>query len=178
MDYKELSHRLRRRYLDSLGNVVLQKPSDVYSDCNQAASAITDLLARAKAAERDRDNLREAMKLNCLMCDSMHPDNRNCTEVGGFCTAVPAAHCPLIPRLMEENGTLKDLLKATEARAEKAERERDAAIKDMSGICYLCKNAKPYSLLSKTVMTCKQKKAASTKKPGCKYFKWRGQKEE
>ena len=45
--YKELPRRLRRRYLDSLRNVVLQNPADVYSDCNQAA----DLLARAEAAE-------------------------------------------------------------------------------------------------------------------------------
>ena len=49
--YEELARRLRRRYLDSLGNVVLQKPADVYSDCNHAATAITDLLARAEAAE-------------------------------------------------------------------------------------------------------------------------------
>lgn len=49
--YNELARRLRRRYLDSLGNVVLQKPADVYSDCNHAATAITDLLARAEAAE-------------------------------------------------------------------------------------------------------------------------------
>lgn len=122
MYYKELARRLRRRYLDSLGNVVLQKPADVYSDCNQAASAIVDLLARIESVEADRDRLREAMKPNCLLCESMHPDNGNCTEVGGFCTAVPAAHCPLIPRLMEEADHLKDLLKETEARAEKAEK--------------------------------------------------------
>lgn len=54
---------------------------------------------RAQKAEEDRDRLREAMRPNCLMCDSMH-ENGNCTEVGGVCTAVPAAHCPLIPRLM------------------------------------------------------------------------------
>lgn len=122
MYYKELARRLRRRYLDSLGNVVLQKPADVYSDCNQAASAIADLLAQIENVEADRDRLLEAMKPNCLLCESMHPDNGNCTEVGGFCTAVPAAHCPLIPRLMEEADHLKDLLKETEARAEKAEK--------------------------------------------------------
>lgn len=111
MYYKELARRLRRRYLDSLGNVVLQKPADVYSDCNQAASAIADLLARIENVEADRDRLLEAMKPNCLLCDSRHPDNGNCTEVGGFCTAVPAAHCPLIPKLI--------------ARAEAAEEQLD-----------------------------------------------------
>lgn len=68
---------------------------------------------------------------------------------------------------------------AAEARAEKAEKERDAAIEDMRGICYLCANAKPYSEFSKIMMTCEHIKAvASTKSPGCKHFKWRGQKEE
>ena len=50
MDYKELSKRMRKRYLDNL-NGLLQKPDDVFSDCNKAATAITDLLARAEAAE-------------------------------------------------------------------------------------------------------------------------------
>lgn len=79
---------------------------------NRLETAITDLLARAEAAEADRDRLREALKPNCILCDSMH-ENGNCTEVGGFCTAVPAAHCPLIPRL-------RDKLAAAEARAEKS----------------------------------------------------------
>lgn len=41
-------------------------------------------------------------KPNCIGCHHMHPDNGNCTAVGGFCTAVPAAHCPLIPELRAE----------------------------------------------------------------------------
>ena len=47
-------------------------------------------------------------EINCLTCDYWHKDNGNCTAVGGFCTAVPAAYCPLIPELI--------------ARAEKAEK--------------------------------------------------------
>lgn len=39
-------------------------------------------------------------ELNCRKCHYMHKDNGNCTAVGGFCTAVPAAHCPLIPELL------------------------------------------------------------------------------
>lgn len=35
-------------------------------------------------------------KINCLRCNFRHTDNGNCTTVGGFCTAVPAAHCPLL----------------------------------------------------------------------------------
>lgn len=63
-------------------------------------------------------------ELNCLKCHYRHPDNGNCTEVGGFCTAVPAAHCPLIPELLER-------AEAAEARAAKAEKERDAAVNDL-----------------------------------------------
>ena len=40
--------------------------------------------------------------LNCLKCHYRHPDNGNCTAVGGFCTAVPASHCPLIPELRNQ----------------------------------------------------------------------------
>ena len=35
-------------------------------------------------------------KNNCLRCNFRHTDNGNCTAVGGFCTAVTAAHCPLL----------------------------------------------------------------------------------
>ena len=38
-------------------------------------------------------------ELNCVKCHYMHPNNGNCTAVGGFCTSVPAAYCPLIPEL-------------------------------------------------------------------------------
>lgn len=47
-------------------------------------------------------------EINCLICHYRHKDNGNCTAVGGFCTAVPAAYCPLIPELI--------------AKAEKAEK--------------------------------------------------------
>lgn len=37
---------------------------------------------------------------NCLKCHYRHEDNGNCTATGGFCTAVPAAHCPLLKELL------------------------------------------------------------------------------
>ena len=46
-------------------------------------------------------------KPNCIGCHHIHPDNGNCTAVGGFCTAVPAAKCPLIPELRAENEKLR-----------------------------------------------------------------------
>ena len=40
-------------------------------------------------------------KNNCLRCNFRHKDNGNCTAVGGFCTAVPAAHCPLLRKYLD-----------------------------------------------------------------------------
>lgn len=40
-------------------------------------------------------------KNNCLRCNFRHKDNGNCTAVGGFCTAVPAAHCPLLHQYLD-----------------------------------------------------------------------------
>ena len=39
--------------------------------------------------------------INCLQCEFRHPDNGNCTAVGGFCTAVPAAYCPLLREYLD-----------------------------------------------------------------------------
>lgn len=47
---------------------------------------------------------------NCIGCPYIHSDNGNCTAVGGFCTAVPAAHCPLIPELRAELEQVKRAL--------------------------------------------------------------------
>ena len=39
--------------------------------------------------------------VNCLRCRFRHEDNGNCTAVGGFCTAVTAAHCPLLREYLD-----------------------------------------------------------------------------
>ena len=53
--------------------------------------------------------------VNCMRCRFRHEDNGNCTAVGGFCTAVQAAHCPLLrayldteltPELVQETAEL------------------------------------------------------------------------
>lgn len=56
----------------------------------------------------------EKDNINCLKCHHRHPQNGNCTAIGGFCTAVPAAYCALIPELIER-------AEAAESRADKAE---------------------------------------------------------
>ena len=40
-------------------------------------------------------------KNNCLRCNFRHKDNGNCTAVGEFCTAVPAAHYPLLRQYLD-----------------------------------------------------------------------------
>ena len=43
--------------------------------------------------------------VNCLRCKYRHTDNGTCTAVGGFCTAVPAAHCPLLRQYLDTGMT-------------------------------------------------------------------------
>ena len=43
--------------------------------------------------------------VNCLRCQFRHEDNGNCTAVGGFCTAVQAAHCPLLRQYLDTGMT-------------------------------------------------------------------------
>lgn len=90
--------------------------------CMEASDAIA-------ALTEENAQLRATMKPNCIGCEWMHPDNGNCTIVGGFCTAVPAAHCPLIPKLR--------------AQLEQVKRERDAAVTALHGQCSACKHYRP-----------------------------------
>ncbi len=48
--------------------------------------------------------------VNCLRCRFRHEDNGNCTAVGGFCTAVPAAHCPLLREYLDTWLTPQEVL--------------------------------------------------------------------
>ena len=48
-------------------------------------------------------------KVNCLRCNFRHEDNGNCTAVGGFCTAVPAAHCPLLRQYLDTRLTPEEI---------------------------------------------------------------------
>lgn len=48
-------------------------------------------------------------KINCLRCNFRHTDNGNCTAVGGFCTAVPAAHCPMLRKYLDTGLTPEEI---------------------------------------------------------------------
>lgn len=47
--------------------------------------------------------------VNCLRCRFRHEDNGNCTAVGGFCTAVAAAHCPLLREYLDTGLTPEEV---------------------------------------------------------------------
>ena len=51
------------------------------------------------------EEVRRMENVNCLRCRFRHEDNGNCTVVGGFCTAVPAAYCPLLRQYLDTGMT-------------------------------------------------------------------------
>lgn len=56
-------------------------------------------------------------KNNCLRCNFRHTDNGNCTAVGGFCTAVAAAHCPMLREYLD-TGLTPDEIKRSKMEIE------------------------------------------------------------
>lgn len=50
--------------------------------------------------------------LNCMRCKYRHEDNGNCTAVGGFCTAVAAAYCPLLREYLDTGLTPDQVVNA------------------------------------------------------------------
>ena len=78
--------------------------------------------------------------VNCLQCKFRHPDNGNCMEVGGFCTAVPAAYCPLLRQYLgtlmtpEQVANAKTIIESAFAEdTSKAERIRKLLAADKDG---------------------------------------------
>ena len=130
MDYKELIEQVmeylsnceQMRYGEMVGApwpynydgpMVYTKPDAILLE--QAVSAITDLLARAEAAEAE---LEQKEKYYCQMFDALAAtDSMELTET-------------------------KKKLKAAEARAEKADMERDEYFKHLQGLCFCCAHRK------------------------------------
>ena len=78
--------------------------------------------------------------VNCLRCEYKDADNGNCTAVGGFCTAVPAAHCPLLRQYLgtgmtpEQAANAKTIIESAFAEdTSKAERIRKLLAADKEG---------------------------------------------
>ena len=123
-------------------------------------------------------------KPNCIGCPYIHPDNGNCTAVGGFFTAVPAAHCPLIPELRAENEKMRAELDSVKC-------ERDAAIKDLFEIIgdieeirceYDVDNADADNAFAELCEGYCANAGSLCYEEGehyrCKHFKWRGPQKE
>lgn len=125
MDYKQLLEQIKdflsscekMRYGEYVGApwpynhdgpMVYTDPDAVLLDL--AATAITDLLARAEAEETELAALRRLQPVQLY-------------DAGANALALAA-----------EVSELRQKLEAEEARAEKAERERDAAIKELDGV--------------------------------------------
>ncbi len=103
-----------------------------YKENNQLADWLEELekLREVLGEDYNLDRLKELVEAdragqcvihyepNCLKCHYRHKDNGNCTIVGGFCTAVPAAHCPLIPELFARIEEEKAKAKVAETKAE------------------------------------------------------------
>lgn len=47
--------------------------------------------------------------INCNRCMYMDAGKVNCTAVGGFCTAVPAAYCPMLQKYLDTRLTPSDV---------------------------------------------------------------------
>lgn len=79
-------------------------------------------------------------KVNCLRCRFRHEDNGNCTAAGGFCTAVQAAHCPLLREYLDTGLTPKRCAEFAQADAEgryivmrDAEQKGVARLRELAG---------------------------------------------
>lgn len=82
--------------------------------------------------------------LNCMKCKYRHEDNGNCTAVGGFCTAVPAAYCPLLRQYLgtemtpEQVANAKTIIESAFAEdTSKAERIRKLLAADKEDRCII-----------------------------------------
>lgn len=78
--------------------------------------------------------------VNCLRCEYKDTDNGNCTAAGGFCTAVPAAYCPLLRQYLgtgmtpEQAANAKTIIESAFAEdTSKAERIRKLLAADKEG---------------------------------------------
>lgn len=113
-------------------------------DCmvDDLTRSITDLLARAEAAEARVRELETSFRTE--KCEN----GPECAELG----------------------RVRKALAEAEARAEKAERERDAAVEEIPKICYYCKRRKGWKVCEDW--------NGSQEAETCKKWEWRGQKEE
>lgn len=88
--------------------------------------------------------------VNCLRCNLSDEDNGNCTAVGGFCTAVPAAHCPLLREYLDTGLTPEEIDMDHEAAEQLRHLCRDCDLDRLEGLAKAEKDGRlvvrPYSI--------------------------------
>lgn len=155
----------RKRYDDLLTRLrSTHRGKRVSELLDNAATAITDLLARAEAAEKKATELDKALsdaaKVVRTMQERTIPYYRNRAEAA-------EKEVEWKNKVIE---AAERRFMAAEARAEKAERERDAAIEEIPKICYYCKHRKGWRVCEDW--------NGSREAETCEKWEWRGQKEE
>ena len=145
MDYDQLIRRMKHIYRNYKEGV-LQLQSEIAKDCNRAGNAIRELLPYKEAIERMGEFGR--LFLEYTGCPRGHIGRS-----GGVSLTEEAVIMPVITdvdggkwRPVKED-VLRDLFSravAEKERAEKAEKERDAAIKRLRETCWCdgCKHSK------------------------------------
>lgn len=138
MDYKVLAERIKCPNIQKcpFGENKIYCEQCQYKICDEAATAITDLLARAEAAE---------------------------------------ARCETLEKMVKEYQDT--IVPGYRERAEKAERERDAAVEQLHGVCSACVHYTPYHN-DGPCATCTHEVACFVPEKATDKWKWRGQKEE
>ena len=157
MDYKEL-----------IEHPDFSSPAKVGEWVSNAHKAITDLLARAEAAEAENAVLRQ-MQPAKIDGDTLELATE-VLELRQRLEEVKAQRDEAVhDRMMMEQRTGE-----LNARAEKAERERGKILADVNGICYLCENGKPFKS-SINLRTCKHFKGRATNSErNCPHFRYSG----
>ena len=143
MDYDQLIRRMKHIYRNYKEGV-LQLQSEIAKDCNRAGNAIRELLPYKEAIERMGEFGR--LFLEYTGCPRGHIGRS-----GGVSLTEEAVIMPVITdvdggkwRPVKED-VLRDLFSravAEKERAEKAEKERDAAVEQLRGDCEKCANYK------------------------------------
>lgn len=131
MDYNDLIERLKKETYWLGGSQPYSH--DVHpAICDEAATAITDLLARAEAAESEAERWKNAYNQAAL---NFQQENRECNKALDDLKAAEA-RCSTLEKMVKEYQD--DLIPGYRERAEKAERERDAAIESIPHECKTC----------------------------------------
>lgn len=144
MGHDYLIHNLRNQYID--GNSVFGREMR-----KEAADLITSLLARAEEAEKELSDCRDKNAGLVMALLTEQPPNPDCLgdrewqEVRNHLRSVrdraeaAEARCK---RLDEARERANEACAKWEYRAEKAERERDAAVEQLHGDCEKCAHYK------------------------------------